>query len=76
MNNPKVSFLIVNWNGKLYIKDCLFSVFNQTYPDYEVIFVDNASTDDSVEYVRETFSNTRIIINKENLGFAREITLK
>jgi GT2 family glycosyltransferase len=70
MNNPEVSIVIVNWNGKQYLKDCLRTVFNQKYPDYEMIFVDNASIDGSVEYVKEKFPKAKIIINKENLGFA------
>lgn len=69
MTYPKVSIIIVNWNGKRWLKDCLSSVFNQIYPNYEVILVDNASTDSSVEYVRENFPEAEIIVNKENLGW-------
>lgn len=68
---PKVSVIIVNWNGRRYLKDCLNSVFGQTYPNYEVIFVDNGSTDSSVEYVRSNFPKAKVIINERNLGFAR-----
>ena len=52
---------------------CLDSVFNCDYSNFEVIFVDNASTDGSVEFVRSNFheySNLRIIRNNRNLGFA------
>lgn len=68
---PFVSIIIVNWNGKKYLKDCLNSVFSQTYPNYEVVFVDNASTDGSVKYIKENFSKVKIVVNKENLGFAK-----
>lgn len=51
MNQPKVSIIIVNWNGKKYLKECFDSVFNQTYSNYEVIFVDNRLTDGSAEYI-------------------------
>jgi len=70
MNNPKVSIIIVNWNGKHLLKNCLTSVFNQTYPNYEVVLVDNASTDGSVEYVKKNFPKTKIIVNEENLGWS------
>lgn len=65
-----VSVIIVNWNGKHFLKECLTSLYNQNYKNIEVIFVDNNSKDGSVEYVRESFPKTKIIINKENLGFA------
>lgn len=65
-----VSVIIVNWNGKRFLRDCLSSLFSQDYKNIEVIFVDNASTDDSVEYVRRNFPKTKIKVNKENLGFA------
>lgn len=69
-DTPKVSVIIVNWNGLKYLSECLNAIFNQTYPDYEVIFVDNGSTDGSVEYVERNFPQARIVRNKENLGFA------
>lgn len=68
--NPKVSIIIVNWNCKHLLKACLASVFNQTYKNYEVILVDNASTDGSVEYVKKEFPKTKIIVNEKNLGWA------
>lgn len=67
-NYPKVSIIIVNWNGKKYLRNCLTSVFNQTYPNYEVMLVDNGSTDDSVEYTKKNFPITKIIQNKKNIG--------
>lgn len=67
---PKISIIIVNYNGKKWLNDCLSSIEKQTYTNYEVIFVDNNSFDGSVEYVRKHFSNTKIIENKKNLGFA------
>ncbi len=65
-----VSVIIVNWNGKRFLKECLSSLFNQDYRNIEVIFVDNNSTDDSVEYVKKNFPKVKIIINRKNLGFA------
>lgn len=67
-----VSILILNYNGKEYLKDCLTSVLSQTFSDFEVILFDNCSTDGSVEHVKENFSDSRIkiISSKTNLGFA------
>ena len=66
----KVSVVILNWNGKRFLKDCLSTVSNQSYKDYEIIFVDNNSSDDSVEFVRKNFPKTRIVENRSNLGYA------
>ena len=71
MNHPKVSVIIVNWNGKKYLEVCLSSVFNQTYPDYEVILVDNGSTDGSIEYIKNNFSKVKLIELNKNYGFAK-----
>lgn len=71
MSYPKVSIIIVNWNGKHYLDMCFSSVLNQTYKDFEIIMVDNASTDGSVEYVQEKYPSAKIIQTNENLGFAK-----
>ena len=68
--NPNISIIIVNWNGKRYLNECLISVFNQTFPNYRVILVDNGSTDGSVEFVRENYPEVTIIKLEKNLGFA------
>ncbi|MFC1649092.1 glycosyltransferase family 2 protein [Patescibacteria group bacterium] len=70
MNNPLVSIVIVNFNGKKWLKDCLTSVFKQTYKNYEVIFVDNNSSDESVDYVKKNYPKVKIINNHVNTGFA------
>lgn len=66
-----VSIIIVNWNGKEHLQKCLPSVFGQEYKKIEVILIDNASVDGSVEYAKSNFPKTRIIVNKKNLGFAQ-----
>lgn len=68
--NARVSVIIPNWNGKLYLEGCLSSVMAQTYPDFEVVLVDNGSTDGSAEFVARRFPQVRIIRHDENLGFA------
>lgn len=68
MKNPLVSVIIVNWNGLRFLKDCFDSLAKTTYKNIEIVFVDNASTDSSVEYVQRNFSSVKIIRNKTNLG--------
>jgi len=68
---PKASVIIVNWNGKIYLKDCLLSVLDQTYPDYEVILVDNGSTDGSVAFIEKDFPEIHLIRLDRNYGFAK-----
>jgi len=70
MNDPFVSIIIINWNGKKWLSDCFRSLHGQNYKRFEVIFVDNASTDDSVAWVNKRYPKTIIVINKKNLGFA------
>lgn len=64
------SIIIVNWNGKHHLDVCLDSLFNQTYKNFNIIFVDNGSTDNSVEYVGNNFPQVNIIGCKKNYGFA------
>ncbi|MFH1133473.1 MAG: glycosyltransferase family 2 protein [Nanoarchaeota archaeon] len=68
--NPKISIVLVNWNGIRLIDPCLNAIFQQTYRDFEVVFVDNASTDGSEEHVREHFKAVRVVQTGSNLGFA------
>ena len=70
MNNPKVSIIILNWNGKKDTIECIESLKKITYPKYEIILVDNGSTDGSVKCFKKLYSEIEIIENKENLGFA------
>jgi GT2 family glycosyltransferase len=61
---------VLNWNGRKFLGECLESVLLQTFDSFEVIVVDNGSTDGSVEYVRSHFLSIRVIENGTNLGFA------
>jgi GT2 family glycosyltransferase len=66
-----VSVIVVNWNGKAYLGECLTSLRNQTFLDFDVIVVDNGSTDGSVEYLESQFPGfARILRNAENRGFS------
>lgn len=69
--SPSVSVVIINWNGMPFVKDCIKSVYRQTYPNIrEIIFVDNGSTDDSVKFVKKNFPRIKIVRNRKNLGVA------
>lgn len=71
MLKKRISIITVNFNGKVFLKECLSSLYAQDYKNIEVIFVDNNSKDGSVEYVKKNFPKTKIIVNKENYGFAK-----
>lgn len=68
---PLASIIIVNWNARQYLEKCIKSLLAQTHKNFEIILVDNASTDDSVEFVERNFPQVNIIKNKENVGFAK-----
>ncbi|MFC1781154.1 glycosyltransferase family 2 protein [Planctomycetota bacterium] len=66
-----ISIIIVNWNTKQLLRDCLKSVFEQTSNlDYEVIVVDNASSDNSADMLRSEFPQIHLLENSKNRGFA------
>jgi len=67
---PQVSIIIVNYNGKNHLEDCLASLEKIDYKNYEIILVDNNSTDKSVEYVKNTYPSITIIKLNRNYGFA------
>ncbi|HEX2173543.1 MAG TPA: glycosyltransferase family 2 protein [Dehalococcoidia bacterium] len=66
---PFVSVVVLNWDGKHFLEGCLGSLARQTYPDFEVILVDNGSRDGSVEYVQECYPGVRVIALGTNTGF-------
>lgn len=68
----KLSVVIVNWNTRLLLVQCLKSVYQSPLEGgLEVFVVDNASSDDSVATVRAEFPQVKLVENRENLGFAR-----
>ena len=69
---PMVSVLIINWNTRELLEECLTSVFETTTSlNIEVIVLDNASTDGSSEMVAVKFPDVKLMQNRENMGFAR-----
>lgn len=67
---PKVAIVVLNYNGKALAETCLRSVYASSYPNCCVILVDNASTDGSVEYLRDLFPGLLTVANAENVGVA------
>lgn len=68
-NHPKVSCVIINFNGEKFIEKCLKSLIKQDYSNFEIIFIDNVSTDSSVNIVKEKFPQIKLIVNKTNTGY-------
>ena len=68
---PKVSIIVLNWNGKEHLESCFSSIKEQTYDNYETILVDNGSTDSSIDFVKEKFPWVKIIPIPKNIGFAK-----
>lgn len=65
-----ISVVVVNWNGKAFLGECLDSLRRQSFSNCEVLVVDNGSTDGSVQWIATNFPEFRTIALKENLGFA------
>lgn len=66
----KVSVIIVNYNGMQHIDTCISSVLKQNHVEFELIFVDNASTDDSMSYTRSKFPDLIFVARDTNTGYA------
>ena len=67
--NPLVSIIILNYNAGNLLLNCVDSVFKSTYPNFEVLVVDNISTDNSHVVCKKKFEKIHLIENKENLGY-------
>jgi GT2 family glycosyltransferase len=68
--SPDISVIVLNWNGRTYLEPCLEALFAQEGADYEVIVVDNASTDGTPDLVRARFPDARLVVLPANRGFA------
>ncbi len=71
MNKSDVAIVILNWNGKKFLEDFLPGVIANSSEDAEIIVADNASTDDSVAFLKQKYPDIRIIENKSNGGYAK-----
>lgn len=68
--SPKISIILLNWNGKKDTLECLASLQKVRYPNFQAIVVDNGSTDGSVAVLRAAHPHLPILENGSNLGFA------
>jgi GT2 family glycosyltransferase len=68
--SPSVNVVIVNWNGKKHLVECLPSLQATGYSNFHVTVVDNGSTDDSLPWLRATYSEVEVIALGRNMGFA------
>ena len=66
----QVRIIVVNWNGRAFLEECLQSIREQTYRSFSVVLVDNGSTDGSLMLVRNRFPEVQVIALPENRGFA------
>ncbi|MER3405776.1 MAG: hypothetical protein C4289_11980, partial [Chloroflexota bacterium] len=70
MSLPRVSVIVLNWNGRHLLPPTLQALLRTDYPNFEAVVVDNGSTDGSPELVRRAFPQVRLIQTGRNLGFA------
>jgi len=68
---PSFSAVIINYNCKEFLPKCIDSVINQEYKLYEIIVIDNFSSDGSIEFIKEKYQNLKIYIMDENIGFCK-----
>lgn len=66
---PRVSVIVINYDGQPYLQGCLSSLLNDATPDVELIVVDNASSDGSVRYVEQSFPQVKLVRAPRNLGY-------
>ena len=69
MERPTVSIVVLTWNQLDYTRQCIDSLMRHTEQPYELILVDNGSTDGTREYLR-SIAHARVVLNDQNLGFA------
>jgi len=68
---PTVTISLLTWNGQRYLPWLLKSLAEQSFVDWELLVLDNASTDKSIDVIREYYAKARIITQKQNIGFSK-----
>lgn len=71
----KVSVVIVSWNHREYLAPCLEALAMQRYPDFDVIVVDNASNDGSVEWMADSYPEYQLMSLDTNTGFSKAFNM-
>ena len=67
---PSVTIIVLNWNAAHFLPDCLTALLDLNYPNFQVVLVDNNSSDNSVEMVRRSFPSVELVCSPTNRGFA------
>ena len=70
ISSSRISVIIPHYNNKDILYNCIYSLHKATYNNYQIIVVDNNSTDNSVEEVKKSFPAIKILKSKKNLGYA------
>ena len=71
----KVTIVIPNYNGKHFMEPCLCSLSEQTYKDFHILVIDNASSDGSIEYMEENYPDIELIKLQKNYGFSKAVNI-
>lgn len=71
----KVTIIIPNYNGKHFMDPCLSSLSKQTYKNFHILVVDNASSDGSIEYMKENYPDIELISLHKNYGFSKAVNV-
>mgnify|MGYP003281303758 FL=1 len=71
----KVTIVIPNYNGKHFMEPCLSSLSEQTYKNFHILVVDNASSDGSIEYMEENYPDIELIKLQKNYGFSKAVNI-
>lgn len=71
----KVTVVIPNYNGMKFLKTCLDSLKIQSFKEFEILIIDNASEDGSCEYIKENYPEVKLHRNKQNLGFSGAVNI-
>lgn len=71
MPNQKVAFVIVGWNNQSLLVECISSIKKQTYKNIKIIFVDNNSSDKSIDLIKNKFPDVDLVEMQKNTGFAK-----
>ena len=70
MNKLNFNILILNWNNRKILTECVQSILKNTYQNYVITVIDNGSTDDSIKHIKSTYNEVNIIKIPTNLGYA------
>jgi glycosyltransferase involved in cell wall biosynthesis len=73
--SPKVSYIIPVYNGSAFLRDAVDSILNQSYQNFEIIVINDGSTDNSLDILNTFIDNRIIIINQTNVGFAKSLNI-